>query len=54
MECLLLQYDFFIKSMNRLVEHPLSYRAKDFIMEFRKEKTSVKFIQEVPQVRDKY
>lgn len=43
-------YEFFIKSMNRLVAHPLSYREKDFIMSYRKEKVSVLFLQEIPKL----
>ncbi|XP_068246408.1 small ribosomal subunit protein uS9m-like [Palaemon carinicauda] len=43
-------YEFFIKSMNRLAAHPLSYRAKDFIMDFRKNKPIVKLLQEIPKV----
>ncbi|XP_012277168.1 28S ribosomal protein S9, mitochondrial [Orussus abietinus] len=30
------QYDYFISSVTRLVEHPYSQRAKEFIMKFRK------------------
>lgn len=42
-------YDFFIKSMNRLVDHPYSYRVEEFIMKFRKSIAS-STTQEVPKL----
>ncbi|XP_042222270.1 28S ribosomal protein S9, mitochondrial-like [Homarus americanus] len=43
-------YEFFIKSMNRLVDHPYSYRAKDFILRFRKPISSSIKLQEIPKL----
>lgn len=43
-------YEFFIKSMDRLVNHPLSYRVKDFIMNFRKEVKVAHGTQEIPKL----
>ncbi|XP_037797451.1 28S ribosomal protein S9, mitochondrial-like [Penaeus monodon] len=42
-------YDFFIKSMNRLVDHPYSYRVEEFIMKFRKSVSSSSE-QEIPKL----
>ncbi|XP_042892978.1 28S ribosomal protein S9, mitochondrial-like [Penaeus japonicus] len=42
-------YEFFIKSMNRLIDHPYSYRVEEFIMKFRKSITSSSQ-QEIPKL----
>ncbi|KAK7079309.1 37S ribosomal protein S9, mitochondrial [Halocaridina rubra] len=43
-------YAFFIKSMNRMVNHPYSYRAEDFIMTYRKEVKTGQATQEIPKL----
>lgn len=42
-------YDFFIKSMNRLADHPYSYRVEEFILKFRKSISSSSQ-QEIPKL----
>lgn len=44
------QYVFFIKSMSRLLDHPYSLRAKDFIMRFRKQISSTFKQKEIPKL----
>nr|XP_045595910.1 28S ribosomal protein S9, mitochondrial-like isoform X1 [Procambarus clarkii] len=44
------QYEFFIRSMNRLVDHPYSYRAKDFIMKYRKDVPSTIKHKDIPKL----
>ncbi|XP_045126982.1 28S ribosomal protein S9, mitochondrial-like [Portunus trituberculatus] len=43
-------YVFFIQSMNRLLEHPYSSRAEDFIMRFRKVVLSRQSKEEIPKL----
>lgn len=43
-------YMFFIRSMNRLIEHPYSSRAHDFIMRFRKAVVTTKDKEEIPKL----
>uniref|UniRef100_A0A0P4WJR0 Small ribosomal subunit protein uS9m n=2 Tax=Scylla olivacea TaxID=85551 RepID=A0A0P4WJR0_SCYOL len=43
-------YIFFIRSMNRLIEHPYSSRAQDFIMRFRKVVITTQNKEEIPKL----
>ena len=44
------QYQEFLRAMNRLVEHPLSFHHKEFIFRFRKMLKATTETQAVPEV----
>ncbi|XP_037081003.1 28S ribosomal protein S9, mitochondrial-like [Pollicipes pollicipes] len=44
------QYQEFIRAMNRLVEHPLSYHQKDFIFKYRKTLQVTSKVEDVPEL----
>ncbi|XP_053637395.1 small ribosomal subunit protein uS9m isoform X2 [Cherax quadricarinatus] len=44
------QYEFFVRSMNRLLDHPFSYRVEEFIMKFRKHVQISVIHKEIPKL----
>ncbi|XP_033346537.1 28S ribosomal protein S9, mitochondrial-like isoform X3 [Bombus vosnesenskii] len=44
------EYDYFIKSMQRLVDHPVSKHAESFIMEYRRKLLSINQDMKIPQL----
>lgn len=42
----------FIEALNRLTEHPYSFRAKDFIMKFRKLKKVISAVLQIPPIQN--
>lgn len=46
-----MHYDFFIKVMERLCQHPYSMKCKDFIMKYRKELVKVTAQMEIPPLQ---
>ncbi|XP_075552507.1 mitochondrial ribosomal protein S9 [Dermacentor variabilis] len=46
-----LQYEYFVKTLDRLVEHPYSSQAKEFIMRYRKPRISTLVREEIPPLQ---